>query len=141
MPEEDGVGSASLDHVESGHGDDAGTTERAIWRHLRLPNHHEACALSPHSGTGCRSASLVACCDLLSQNFFAIIPLAPSIAVTTRKVADRVGAGFGDLLNVILGNAVEIIVRTRSVIRDLFHSLTSFILTLARHYCCDAKTN
>jgi Ca2+/H+ antiporter len=56
-------------------------------------------------------------------NFFAIIPLAPSINVLTRRLAELTEPGFGGILKVLLGNAVEIILRSHSV-PDSFRSLT-----------------
>lgn len=75
-------------------------------------------------------------------NFFAIIPLAPSINASATRLAKHVGPVWGSLLRVILGNSVGIIVRSCST-HDLirFISLTVSSLTLDRHYCCHARTN
>lgn len=109
MPEENG-----LQNIESAQGDDGGTTARTAWFHPRLTiTRHALLVLVPIGLT----AGVLNWAPIVTffLNFFAIIPLAPSINVSTGRLAERTGPCFGGLLNVILGNAVEIIVRSRSV--------------------------
>jgi len=119
MPQEDGSDRQAHHNVESGHGDDGDTIERSIWRHPRLIGTRHALLILAPLGI---AAGLLHWPHVVIffLNFFAIIPLAPSIVVTTRRLADHTRPGFGGFLKVILGNAVEIIVSTCSVIRGLF---------------------
>ena len=105
-------------NVELAHSDNGGTAARYPWQHPRLTNlRHGLLVLVPLGLV----AGLLHWSPTVTffLNFFAIIPLAPSINVSTRKLAAHAARGFGGLLKVILGNAVEIIVRSRSV-RDSF---------------------
>lgn len=120
MPEENESDLQGHQNVElARRDDDGGTAARYPWPHPRLSHVRQALLVLVPLGL---AAGLLRWPPTVTffLNFFAIIPLAPSINVsTTRLAATHAARGFGGLLKVILGNAVEIIVRSRSV-RDSF---------------------
>ena len=122
MPGEDESDGQPDQNVNSVPGGSGTTAERARWRQPRVPSAWNTLLVFVPLGLAAGLFNWEPIVTFI-LNFFAIIPLAPLIVVSTRRLAKRAGPVFGGLLKVILGNAVEIIVRA-SPVRNSFRSLT-----------------
>ena len=121
MPREDESDGQPDQNVNSVPGGSGTTAERARWRQPLVTSAWNTLLVFAPLGLAAGVFNWEPIVTFI-LNFFAIIPLAPLIVVSTRRLAKRARPAFGGLLKVILGNAVEIIVRA-SLVRNSFRSL------------------